>query len=120
MSRELSDEKHNGGHFVTSLQFESVRLNVAITNPFLVCKKLNFIKSPEKLFQQGSRITFNSITFNIYEILRVTVVTFDIVSIRDTNDSIWQIEITKQKRNYSTVIPRKPFASHMFSLIMPA
>ena len=75
MSRELSDEKQNGGHFVTSLQFESVLLNVAITNPFLVCKHPNFIKkNPEKLFQQSSRIMFNSITFHIFEISRATVV----------------------------------------------
>ena len=82
MSRELSDEKQNGEPFVISpvispmisLQFESVRLNVAITNPFLVCKHPNFIKNPERLFQQGSRIMFNSITFHIFEISRATVV----------------------------------------------
>ena len=115
VSRRLSDEKQNGGPFVISpvisLQFESVRLNVAITNPFLVCKHPNFIKNPERLFQQGSRIMFNSITFHIFEISRATV----IVSIRDTNDLIWQIGITKQNCNYPTVIPTKPFASHVFS-----
>ena len=55
---------------------------------------------------------FNSITFYIFEISRATVV---IVSIRDTNDLIWQIGITKQNCNYPTVIPTKPFASHVFS-----
>ena len=115
MSRELSDEKQNGGPFVTSLPFESVCLNVAITNPFLVCKHPNFIKTPERLFQQGSRIMFNSITFHIFEISRATVV---IVSIRDTNDLIWQIGITKQNRNYSTVIPTNHLHP-VFSLIIP-
>ena len=32
VSRELSDENQNGRHFVTSLQFESACLNIAITN----------------------------------------------------------------------------------------
>ena len=112
MSREPSDEKQNGGPFVILLQFESVHLNVAIPNPFPVCEHPNFIK---KLFQQGSRIMFNSKTFHTFEISRATVV---IISIRDTNDLKWQIGITKQNRNYSTVIPTNHLQT-MFSPIIP-
>ena len=115
MSQELADEKQNCGPFVTSLQFESVPLNVAVTNPVLVCKHPNLIKKTEKLPQQGSRIMFNSITFYMFEISRATVV---IVSLRVTNDLIWQIGITKQNRNYSTVIPTNHLHP-VFSLIIP-
>ena len=44
VSRELSDENQNGRHFVTSLQFESAHLNIAITNSFLITKTPQFVK----------------------------------------------------------------------------